>query len=247
MTRPFTLTRLRKPRGESLPDHSHGAAQLTFAASGMVQVRTEDGVWLVPPQLAAWIPAGAPHRLDILTDADLWMIFWEPSAMACWMPGAFPSRAFVSRVSPLLRSLLDAATAADPVSERVELMVRLILHELTATEEAPTFLPLPTGAEARRVADLALADHRNELDLDTLARRAATSVRTASRRFPEETGMTLKTWRQRARILWAMTQLGQGQPIARVARDAGFASTAAFSHAFRQVTTVTPSAFLESP
>lgn len=179
MTRPFTLTRLRKPRGESLPDHSHGAAQLTFAASGMVQVRTEDGVWLVPPQLAAWIPPGAPHRLDILTDADLWMIFWEPSAMACWMPGTFPARAFVSRVSPLLRSLLDAATAADPASERVELMVRLILHELTATEEAPTFLPRPTSAEARRVADLALADRRNELDSTLCAARRPLSARPA--------------------------------------------------------------------
>ncbi|MFK0382884.1 AraC family transcriptional regulator [Agrobacterium sp. NPDC090273] len=242
---PFTIHRMTKRRGEALPLHSHDEAQLTFAASGMVQVHTDDGVWLVPPQLAAWIPAGVSHRLDIMTDAELWMVHWQQSAIREWVPSAFPQRAFASRVTPLLRSLLDAAVAADPQSEKAALIVRLMLHELTAMQDAPTFLPLPKSPTGRRVAELALADHANLMDLGELASRAATSVRTASRLFPAETGMTLKAWRQRARIAWTMRRLAEGEPIARVADQAGFASTAAFSHAFRQVTALTPTAFLQ--
>jgi AraC-like DNA-binding protein len=40
-----------------------------------------------------------------------------------------------------------------------------------------------------------------------------------------------------------MGQLARGESIGRVATQAGFASTAAFSAAFRQVTATTPSAW----
>lgn len=118
-----------------------------------------------------------------------------------------------------------------------------MLFELSAVPDAPTYLPLPRSPVAKRVAELALADTRNLMGMAELASRAATSIRTASRLFPMETGMTFKAWRQRARIVRAMEQLAQGKPIARVANDAGFSSTAAFSCAFRQVTASTPGAY----
>jgi len=39
---------------------------------------------------------------------------------------------------------------------------------------------------AKRVAEIALGDHRNLMDLAEIASRAATSIRTASRLFPRE-------------------------------------------------------------
>ncbi|WP_448120961.1 AraC family transcriptional regulator [Xanthomonas arboricola] len=239
----FTIHRVLKQKGSNLPHHVHDEGQLTFAASGTVQVHTDEGVWLVPSRLVAWVPAGVPHRLDILTDAELWIMLWRKEAIRDWAPASFPVRAFVSQVTPLLRALLDEAVSADPGTEKAELMVRLALHELTVLKDAPTFLPLPNSALGRRLADLALVDYRNALDLSALASRAATSVRSVSRLFPLETGMTLKAWRQRARIIWAMEQLARGKTIPAVATQAGFASTAAFSAAFRQVTATTPSAF----
>lgn len=246
LQRPFTIHRISKPKGAALPLHAQDEAQLTFAASGMVQVHTERGVWLLPPQLIAWIPAGVSHRLDILTDAELWIVLWQKAAIRHWAPTSFPDRAFVSRVAPLLRALLQHAAVMDASSEKAELVVRLILHELTAMEDAPTYLPLPRSKLGKRLAEIAIKDHCNSLDLTELASRAATSVRTASRLFPVETGMTLKAWRQRCRIVWAMEQLSRGEEIGRVATQAGFASTAAFSAAFRQVTAMTPTAFQEN-
>ncbi|MEI4488954.1 helix-turn-helix transcriptional regulator [Frigidibacter sp. MR17.14] len=241
-----TLHRVLKRRAEALPEHAHDQAQLTFVTSGMVQLRTERGVWLLPPQLAAWVPPGMPHRLEILTNAELLVVLWSPAALRAAKPDDFPEDDFVSPVSPLLRSLLEALAAADLVSERGRIMLGLVLHELRCVAQAPTYLPMPASEIGLRVAEIALGDHRNQLPLETLASRAATSVRTASRRFPEETGMTLKAWRQRARILWAVAELGRDKAISQVARETGFASTAAFSHAFRQVMSQTPSEFLAS-
>ncbi len=241
----FRAVRSAQARGATVAFHAHDDAQLLFAASGTMQVSTNSGRWLVPPQLAVWVPSGVPHRTDILSDIELWMIYWHPSVSREWARPKSLNREFALRVTPLLRELIFAAFDADAPPEKAELVVRLILHELTETPDAPTFLPLPASAIGRRVADLAFADPRGKLDIDEVASRAATSVRTISRLFPVETGLTYKAWRQRARIVVAIDQLSAGSAISRVAANAGFASTAAFSFAFRQVTRLTPTAFLD--
>ena len=103
------------------------------------------------------------------------------------------------------------------------------------------------SAPFRRQQSGANSRQSNRLDAGELASRAATSVRTLSRLFPRETGLTFKAWRQRARVVHAMDRLARGDPVARVAADCGFASTAAFSCAFRQVTAMTPTTFLARP
>lgn len=241
---PFTLHRTQKPRGDAVPMHAHATAQLTVTVSGMIQVHTEAGRWLVPPQLAVWAGAGVAHRVDVLADAEVWMIKLNAAFVQRWAPRSL-DRAFALRVTPLMRSLITAAFTTGAAGSKLDLIVRLILHELTEVPDAPTFLPFPASDVGLRVAEAAFADYRNALNVEELASRAATSVRTLSRLFPAETGLTFKTWRQRARIVWAIDRLSTGTPVSQVAGQAGFGSTAAFSHAFRQVTKMTPTAFLE--
>lgn len=241
--RVFFTSQGMKARGKGLHPHTHEEAQLTFAASGMVQVHTDAGRWLVPQQLAVWVPAGVPHRAEVLTDAELWILHCPVRAVEAWAPASLPDRAFAVRVTPLLRALLDAAFRTEVDPEKSELLGRLMLHELSEVADAPTFLPMPTGSAGRRLAELAIADAGALLDLAELASRAATSVRSASRIFPAETGLTFKAWRQRARIVHAMDRLGRGEPVSRVCAACGYATTAAFSAAFRQVTSTTPRAF----
>ena len=243
---PFRLYRGVKTRGSVMPMHAHDEAQLTFVASGTMQILTSSGRWLVPPQLAVWAPAGVPHQVEVLSRSEFWIIYWQPSALRIWSPSQALGRAFALRVTALLRALIAAAFTNDTSPAKMELIVRLVLHELTEAPDAPTFLPLPASTVGRRLAGLAFADHRNRLSVLELASRAATSVRTISRLFPVETGMTFKAWRQRARIVRAIDQLSHGDAVSRVSVDAGFASTAAFSFAFRQVTAMTPTAFLDA-
>jgi AraC-like DNA-binding protein len=241
----FRAMRSSKTRGMAVALHAHSEAQLISAASGTMQVYTTSGRWLVPPQLSVWLPPGVPHRVEVLSDTKSRMMFWHKSALQEWAPAASLDRAFALRMKPLLRELICAAFESEATPEKAELVARLILHQLIETPDAPTFLPLPASAIGRRVADLAMADPRMDLDIHDLALRAATSVRTISRLFPVETGLTFKAWRQRARVVLAMDQLSARSAISRVAADAGFASTAAFCFAFRQVTKMTTSAFLD--
>src|SRR6267143_184280 len=49
--------------GHVIPEHSHPEDQLLFASSGVMTLRTKQGVWVVPPMRAVWIPADTPHSV----------------------------------------------------------------------------------------------------------------------------------------------------------------------------------------
>jgi AraC-like DNA-binding protein len=233
------------PRSTAVGLHTHEESQLLLATSGTMQVHIDNGRWLVPPQLAVWAPAGTPHGVDTLSQVELWSIYYTQKACRRWAPGKSLDRAFALRTTPLLRELMRSLFELDALHEKAELIVRLILHELKEIPDAPTFLPLPVSVIGRRVAELALADAPAQLDIAMLARLAATSSRTISRLFPGETGLTFKAWRQRARIVTAIDRLSMGASISKTAAHTGFASTAAFAFAFRQVTGITAGHFLE--
>ena len=232
--------RIEIGRGVAYGPHEHREAQLIFAGSGTMHVHTDDGRWLVPPQLAVWAPAQVAHGMEALTDMAFRSVYFAPEA--CGMPGL--ERPFVLRMTPLLRALVQGLFTVAAESERAGLMARLILHELREVPVAPTFLPMPAEGVGQRVAQLALADHACRMGLADLAVAGASSTRTISRVFAEQVGMSFKAWRQRARIVAAMDRLVAGASISQASAHAGFASTAAFAFSFRQVTGETVGDFL---
>jgi AraC-like DNA-binding protein len=251
-------------RGTRLDLHAHREAQLVFAAEGLMQVETPKGRWLVPPDRAVWVPARLAHAIDVLANVEMRSIYFEPRWLASRAPSRQLKSEFVVRVGPLLRELVLALFDACPGkveagfpartranldqrsdSKRVMLLAEVVVGELARAGDATTFMPMPSDPKAREVAELLLDNPADDRDLDALGRAVGVSGRTLSRLFPQETHLTFKVWRQRARIIAAIEMLGQPrQSIKRVATRLGFSSTAAFSFAFRRVTGQTPTAFL---
>jgi transcriptional regulator GlxA family with amidase domain len=91
-----------------------------------------------------------------------------------------------------------------------------------------------------------LGDPAASHDIASLARAVGASERTLSRLFASETQLSFKTWCQRARIAAAVEWLStrSDMSVKQLAREFGYASVPAFSHAFRQVTGKTPTKFM---
>jgi AraC-like DNA-binding protein len=236
-------------RGVHLGWHVHAEAQLLFASRGVMQVTTPKGRWLVPPRRAVWVPPRLEHAVDMLSDLEMRSLYIAPEWLACHPEAPRLDHEFVVAVGTLLRELVLAMFASDGADpRRVDLLAQLALFELAEAEDGATFMPMPSDARARRVAELVLAEPAGTRDLAALSRAAGASQRTITRLFPIETELTFKEWRQRARILASVEMLDSGRtPVSAVAARLGFSSAASFGHAFRQVLGITPGEFMSRP
>jgi AraC-like DNA-binding protein/quercetin dioxygenase-like cupin family protein len=231
--------------GERLDPHMHRQAQLVFAARGVMQVQTPRGVWLVPPERAVWVPPKLEHAIDVLSDIEMRTVYFEPRWLVQQKTVAAIDNEFIVRVGALMREAILAMFEPQCDAARKYTLAQLVIMDLRDAGDASTFMPMPVDAKARQVANIILNDPAADRDLESLATEAGISGRTLTRLFPEQTKLTLKSWKQRARVIAAIERLGQpGVSIKQVATTLGFSSTAAFSFAFRDVTGETPTAFL---
>jgi len=234
-------------KGTRLDPHMHREAQLVYAARGTMQVTTPKGRWLVPPDRAVWVPAKLEHAIDVLADIEMRTLYFD----LAWLKRERRSKSlaaeFVVRVSPLLHQAILALFDSHDTPDRTELLVKLAMLELHHAEDSATFIPLPHEPRCRRAAEIVLGDPTGCHEIGMLAREVGTSARTLSRLFSSETQLSFKSWCQRARIASAIEKLSvdANLSVKQLASDLGYASVPAFSHAFRQVTGKTPTAFAE--
>lgn len=229
------------PVGFEIAPHTHERAQLIYATDGTMRVATDDGVWVVPPQRALWMPAGIQHEIAMLADVTMRTLYVRDDAAAF-----MPNTCRVLPVTGLLRELIIRATELPLQYDEngpAGHVVALILSELRGLQSLPLQLPMPHDPRLRAVCQALLAAPGDPRPLEAWAEMANTSARTLARRFLDETGFTFGAWRQQARVFEAMGRLGNGEPVTQVALDLGYESVSAFSAMFRRTAGVPPSAY----
>lgn len=224
--------------------HSHEVHQIEYALHGVVEVETDSAHYLLPPQQAAWIPAGLEHQAVMNPDVKTVAVMFAPELIA--EPGG---RARIIAVSPLIREMMiyglrwpiDRA-AGDRVSDDFFRTLAALVSE-ALDHEAP--LSLPTSDHP--IVSAALAYTKERLDTVTgadVARAVAVSERTLRRLFADELGVSWRSYLLNARMLRAMALLaGPGQSVQATSTAVGFESTSAFTRCFTQFCGETPSAY----
>ena len=236
MTAAIGLERFEMLSGQSFERHVHDEHQLAWASTGVLMVDVEDRCWVLPPNLALWIPGGTWHAVVAMRASVLQGVYVDPAAPVGWRVPTVVS------VSPLARQLLEYL--AGELGERERVRAEAVLVDVLRPVGAATLeLPLPTDPRARAVAELLLADLTERAGLDVLARRVHSSPRTLLRLFLAETGLTFHQWRVHARLQASVALLAEGHPVARVADRVGYATPSAFVAAFRRATGHTPAAY----
>ena len=81
--------------------HSHEVHQIEYALHGVVEVETDSAHYLLPPQQAAWIPAGLEHQAVMNPDVKTVAVMFDRTLIA---DGG--DRARILAVSPLIREMM---------------------------------------------------------------------------------------------------------------------------------------------
>jgi AraC-like DNA-binding protein/mannose-6-phosphate isomerase-like protein (cupin superfamily) len=228
--------------GVTAPAHSHERAQLLYATQGLMRVQTDDGVWILPPRRALWIPSGVTHHWTSVSKVTMRTIYVEPGAAK-----QFGDSCRVIEVSPLLRELILALLDEPieyPIPGRGEHLAMLILSELKAAETVPIAIPWPRDRRLVAVCSAIMADPGSSRNIEQWADEVGASARTLIRLFPKETGLHYRQWVQQVHLAEAFNRLAQGQSVGEIAATLGYASPSAFSAMFRRILGKTPQHYL---
>ncbi|MCF7752361.1 helix-turn-helix transcriptional regulator [Bacillus subtilis subsp. subtilis] len=223
--------------GERFPPHAHAWHQLVFATHGVLQASAAHARHVITPQQALWVPSGTLHHTGALQAAAFRNLYVaDDDALG------MPDCCVVLEVSALLRELiveLDRTRADDDPAYYLGLC-NLIIAQLRRQPRHALHLPWPRDGRLQRWCQT-LHDHPgDERGMAYWATQLGASARTLSRHFERETGMSVRAWRTRLRLLRAIEWLAQGRAPTVIAQDLGYASASAFNYMFRVQMGISP-------
>jgi AraC-like DNA-binding protein/quercetin dioxygenase-like cupin family protein len=227
--------------GHAIPWHFHEWDQLVYASSGVMTVRTADGMWVVPTQRAVWIPARVPHTITMSGTVAMRTLYLKPQ-----LAKSLPRDCCVANVSPLLKELILHACSFPALKKATKWqrhLIDVVLDQLEAVQTVPLQLPSLSDPRARRAAEILSSDPSDRQPLAQTCKLAGASKRTLERLFHDEAGMTLGKWRQQLRLMKAMQLLAEGAKVTHAAMEAGYSTPSAFISMFRKSLGTTPARF----
>ncbi|QIS19481.1 helix-turn-helix transcriptional regulator [Nocardia terpenica] len=220
--------------------HSHPEPMLLWTSTATVTVTTASRDWLVPPAFGIWVPGGVEHAVATLQGGELCVVHFVPDR--CPVVWSEPTGI---GVTPLLRELilhLDRVGLEDPGRWHAEALVYELLTPLPTNT---IHVSMPVDPRVRTIAERLIDNPGDSRGLAVWAREVHAGVRTISRLFLSETGLTFAQWRTHVRIRAAATQLAKGASVHATARAVGYSKPSAFINAFRRTTGQTPGAYIQ--
>jgi AraC-like DNA-binding protein len=204
-----------------------------------MQVRTPEGIWVVPPLRAVWVPSATSHEICMTTAVSMRTLYVDASRCA-----TLPPHCCVVDVSPLLRELIlrlmDEDVVRDPAFAP---MTALTLLEIRELDTPPLRIVLPEDARARKVCDGLLQNPSDGRTCEEWGAHVGASPRTLERLFAKQAHMSFSMWRRQARLLEAMSRLAAGTPVTQIAHELGYDSPSAFTAMFRKTLGAPPSEY----
>ncbi|WP_457953661.1 AraC family transcriptional regulator [Achromobacter xylosoxidans] len=222
--------------------HQHRKAQLIYSVRGILNCEIEDGVWIVPPQCAIWIPGDLPHAARGAGETECYCLFVEPDATP-----DLPKDCCTISVSPLLRELLLRAAGFPelyPLGGREDRLIAALLDELVEAPVEDLHLPMPRDTRLRRLAQMMLADPTDKTSKADWAIRIGMSERSMSRLLLHEIGMSFGRWRRQLHVILALQRLTKGESVQTVALELGYENASGFVTMFRKAMGKPPTRYL---
>ncbi|TCU24325.1 AraC family transcriptional regulator [Rhizobium laguerreae] len=223
-----------------VPQHQHKEGQLILALHGAVTCRTENGIWIVPPDCGVWIPGGVPHSNQVTSNARLSYLFVQPEA------ARLPQECCTLSVSPMLREMilrLADVPVNSALDDHIDRMVRVLLDELAQMPIQGLDLPSSSHPKIAAITAVLMAEPGNRRTLVDWAAHVAMSERSLKRLMVQETGLTFGRWRRQMHLVIALRELASGATVRRVSSDLGYESVTAFIVMFKKALGTTPTRY----
>jgi AraC-like DNA-binding protein len=229
--------------------HTHAEGQVYLATQGLVVVETAEGRIIMPPGRLGWIPPMVPHGATIIgglrgqaPGTIVGFSLYLLPALCAALP-AEPVVLVQSDMTKLILQRMRSWPRRQALGEAERRLLDVFLGEIQAAPPEPLRLKMPRERRLAMLAAAIASDPADETSLDAWEGRIGMSRRTITRRFRDETGMSVVEWRQVARLQRGLELLGDGMPVTNVALTLGYDSVSSFIALFRRMLGTTPAKF----
>jgi AraC-type DNA-binding domain-containing proteins len=213
--------------------------ELNYALQGVAEITIEGVLYLSPPQYAIWIPPDTEHHAGNRRD-----VRYVTTYVARELCHDLPRRACMLELSPLVKAVhADFAERGirHPRTEEDLRLATVIVDRIRTARRFDHYLPGCVDPLLSPILDTLQEHPGDRRSLAEFARLTGTTERTLSRRFQEKLGMSFNDWRQRLKVLAALSLLEEGQSVQRVSEILGYSSPSAFIAMFRRLMGTSPS------
>lgn len=239
---PISLRTLDFAAGTLFPPQRAPWGKLLFPVSGVADFTIACKRYLSPPAYAIWIPPEVLHD-SRTTHATRYASVYVGRDLCHGLPDG---------PSTLSLSLLVRAIVADfamrdvthPSTAEDNRLSGVLLDQLRLAPRHESYLPSSDDALLSPVLSALQDAPGDRRSLAEWARTVNTTERTLSRRCQASLGLSFHEWRQRLKLVTALTLLEAGQSVKAVAHQLGYGSTSAFIAMFRQLTGKSPARLL---
>lgn len=226
--------------------HAHQRHQLIYAFSGTLRLEAENGIYLLPPQRAAWIPAGVSHRTTLRNVISA-SVFFAPALVS-----AKQAEIRIIPAAPIVREMVHYALRWPPdrapddgLAASYFKTLGLLCGEWIKAE-AGFRLPAAKTDQILAAMDYTLTNLAGGT-LAGAAQAAALSPRQFRRRFQAECTIGWRQYHFQARMLRAMELLAAPQAsVTEAAYSVGFNSLSAFAKSFARFAGQSPNEYRHS-
>ena len=237
---PLWISFREHPAQSVFPMHRHAWGEFIYAFHGVMQVSIDQVDYITPPPYGIWLPPNTAHSGLNRTDVSHGTLYVHES-----LCHRLPQEPGILLSNPLVTALL-LHLKQHPLAENSEEHLRLLQVLLDQLEQATlirSYLPHSQHPILQPILDLLHQDIANNAALSELAQQFNTTERTLARYCQKELGMTLNEWRQRLKVIKAMSMLHEGKKVESIALDLGYSNASAFINMFKRWMLYTPDQF----
>jgi AraC-like DNA-binding protein len=143
----------------------------------------------------------------------------------------------------LLKAILADFAARDitmPETTEDLRLAQVLVDQIRSAPRCESYLPFSDDPLLGPVLSALQADPGDRHSQAEWARRMGTTERTLSRRCQDDLGLSFNEWRQRLKLVAALSLIEAGEPVHRIASQLGYSNASAFIAMFRRLTGTSP-------
>jgi AraC-like DNA-binding protein len=217
--------------------HFHRQGQFYYLSEGYVRILCQNNLLSPPHKQVVWIPPGVAHQTQNYNDANGWTVFVDQ-----YVSQLLPQEPIILENNLLITLILKRLAkwkhkVYDSAHERLAMV---LLDELIAARRIFITLSFPKDKKLLKLAEDILSFPGDKRSLKQIARENGFSSRNLSRKFSQETGLSLSAWRCLAKMVRSRELLATEFSVKEVAFSLGYENVSSFIDIFKKTFGHTP-------